>query len=115
MTKKTIQTAIDGTFDFTFDFLEKCSTTTSRAGHTVKRVALLHKKGVDDEVIALQMTKNSGTGTTYTKHDILAMINLFQDCKSKAPITEAQTTVLINDQKQFGNKSLGDEGNLALA
>ena len=50
--------------------LDKVQTPTSRAGHTVHRVAMMLGNDVDPDVIALQMSKNSATGRTYTATEV---------------------------------------------
>lgn len=92
--------------DKTVDTLEKLQSPASRAGHSTERVAKLSKAGVDSEVIALQMTKNSKTGQLYTKDDILTLKKLYNDCEIKVAITRAQTTALMNDQNK--NEKVAD-------
>lgn len=86
--------------DKIFDTIEKQGSPASRAGHSTERVAKLSKAGVDHEVIALQMTRNSKIGQVYTKDDILTLKKLYNDCETKVAITKAQTTALMNDQNK---------------
>ena len=86
--------------DKTADAFEKLGSPASRAGHSTERVAKLSKAGVDPEVIALQMTKNSKIGQVYTKDDILTLKKLYNDCEAKVVITRAQTRALMNDQNK---------------
>lgn len=85
--------------DTAADLLEKISTPGSRAGSTVERVGKMLEEDVDLEVIALQMTKNSATATPYTVDDVMAYGHLYQDSKTRAPVTAAQTRALIKDQR----------------
>ena len=80
--------------------LDKVQTPTSRAGHTVHRVAMMLGNDVDPDVIALQMSKNSATGRTYTATEVKMLGELYNDCKTKSPIKASQTKVLIRDQKE---------------
>jgi hypothetical protein len=80
------------------DLLEKVSSPASRAGSTVERVGKMMEAGVDPEVIALQMTKNSSNGNVYTSSDVDAYGMLYQDAKTRAFITAKQTTALISDK-----------------
>ena len=80
--------------------LDKVQTPTSRAGHTVHRVAMMLENDVDPDVIALQMSKNSATGRTYTATEVKMLGELYNDCKTNSPIKASQTKVLIRDQKE---------------
>ncbi|WP_156826618.1 hypothetical protein [Marinobacterium rhizophilum] len=93
--------AIDGTKkakDWTKDQIDKVSTPASRSGNVVNRVARLVDAGVDPDVIALQMRKNSPRGNTYHKRDIYAYYKLYEDTKTRAPLTEKVTRALKNDE-----------------
>ncbi|MBD2779896.1 hypothetical protein [Xenorhabdus szentirmaii] len=93
--------------DFSNDVLEKISSPSSRAGSTVERVGKMVESGVDPDVIALQMTKNSPNETTYTAADVKTCNNIYKDAKTKVVITSEQARSLINDQKN--ESSSGDE------
>lgn len=80
--------------------LDKVQTPTSRAGHTVHRVAMMLENDVDPDVIALQMSKNSATGRTYTATEVKMLGQLYNDCKTKSPIKASQTKALMRDQKE---------------
>ncbi|HEJ5651575.1 TPA: hypothetical protein SL741_000299 [Pseudomonas aeruginosa] len=86
--------------DGSADLIEKVATPASRAGSTVERAGRLLEEGVDAEVIALQMTKNSPTGKHYTEAKVLAFGELYEDSKTKAPLTAKQTRALIKDQRE---------------
>ena len=101
--KNIANTAIDNTTEF----FEKVSTPASRAGSVVERVGTLLEEGVDKDVIALQMTKNSPNRKKYTGAKVLALGELFEDSKTKVTITSAQSRALINDQRK-NNQNLGD-------
>ena len=58
-TQDTFNNVVDTVVDTGVDFLDKVSSPTSRAGSTVERAAKMTREGVDKDVIALQMTKNS--------------------------------------------------------
>ena len=80
------------------DLIEKVSSPASRSGSVVERVGKMRETGVDPEVIALQMTKNSPTAQTYTTNDVETCSKLYQDSKAKVVITSKQTRALIKDQ-----------------
>ena len=86
--------------------LDKVQTPTSRAGHTVHRVAMMLKNDVDPDVIALQMSKNSATGRTYTATEVKMLGKLCNDCKTKSPIKALQAKALIRDQKENPQETL---------
>ena len=88
------------------DVLDKVQTPTSRAGHTVHRVAMMLGNDVDPDVIALQMSKNSATGRTYTATEVKMLGELYNDCKTKSPIKASQTKALIRDQKEDSQEIL---------
>ncbi|SIO59845.1 hypothetical protein [Paraburkholderia phenazinium] len=81
------------------DLIEKVATPASRAGSAVERAGRLLEEGVDAEVVALLMTKNSATGKQYTEAKVLAYGDLYQDSKTKTPLTAKQTRALIKDQR----------------
>ena len=86
--------------------LDKVQTPTSRAGHTVHRVAMMLGNDVDPDVIALQMSKNSATGRTYTATEVKMLGELYNDCKTKSPIKALRTKALIRDQKENSQEIL---------
>ena len=88
------------------DLIEKVSSPASRAGSAVERAGRMLEENVDPEVIALQMTKNSPNGKRYTADKVLAYGDLYEDSKTKAPLTAKQTRAIIKDQRaQQGNDS----------
>lgn len=102
-TEKTVNAVNAATtvvIDTATDLLDKASNPTSRAGHTVERAAKLTREGVDPEVTALQMTKNSANNQTYTANDVNAFAKLYTDTETKVGITAKQTRALIKDQKK---------------
>ena len=94
---------------------ELTSTQTSRTGHAAARVASSLANGVDPEVIALQMTKNSqktnpDSPVTFTAAEMPTIAKLHAANKSRSALTKQQTGALIREQ------GLADtEGNLGLA
>lgn len=86
--------------------LDKVRSPTTRAGNTVERIGKMCKSGVDDEVIALQMTKNSSTNQKYTSQDVKALNKVYQDTMSRVLITKRQAESLIKEQK---NENVGLE------
>ena len=78
----------------------KTHTTTSRVGIAIERIVEMDKNGVDHDVVALQMTKNSDM--KFTANDIKAYCKMHKASTTKAPITKKQTEALINDQKLNG-------------
>jgi len=86
----------------TQDMLDKTSSTTSRIGHTVERVAKLVKGDVSKRAIAAQLSDNSRNGIEYTVADVETLSKLSQDCESKVGITAKQTLALLNDQTEDG-------------
>lgn len=81
------------------DLIEKVSSPASRAGSAAERAGRMLEEGVDPDVIALQMTKNSPNGKRYTAAKVLAYGDLYEDSKTKAPLTARQTRALIKDQR----------------
>lgn len=81
------------------DLIEKVSSSASRAGSAVERAGRMLEENVDPEVIALQMTKNSPNGKRYTVAKVLAYGDLYEDSKTKAPLTAKQTRAIIKDQR----------------
>ncbi|MCW9739050.1 hypothetical protein L2V80_05060 [Proteus mirabilis] len=79
------------------DALDKISSPTSRAGYTVERAAKMLAAGVCPEAIAAQMNKNSAQGNTYTPEQVTGFGNLYEDCKTKVPVSREAATALIND------------------
>ena len=100
-------TNVTGAFvDGAVDLIEKVSSPASRAGSAVERAGRMLEENVDPEVIALQMTKNSPNGKRYTAAKVLAYGDLYEDSKTKAPITAKQTRAIIKDQRaQRGDDS----------
>jgi hypothetical protein len=82
------------------DIFEKVSSPSSRAGAVVDRVGKMLNSGVDEEVIALQMTKNSPNGYPYTTEMVRCLGQLAHDSKSNVVITAKQGRALIDDQQQ---------------
>ncbi|WP_042339035.1 hypothetical protein [Paraburkholderia ferrariae] len=100
-------TNLTGAFvDGAVDLIEKVSSPASRAGSAVERAGRMLEEDVDPEVIALQMTKNSPNGKRYTAAKVLAYGDLYEDSKTKAPLTAKQTRAIIKDQRaQRGDDS----------
>ena len=108
MSQKFITSAIDGATDL----IEKVSSPASRAGFAINRVGEMLEAGVKPNVIALQMTENSPKGKQYTVAKVQAYGDLYEDAKTKAPITAAQSRALIEDQRtqpQSGDESATDQ------
>jgi hypothetical protein len=95
MSKKLTHSATDSVTDL----IEKISSPASRAGSAINRVGKMLEAGVTPTVIALQMTVNSPKGKQYTVAKVLAYGDLYEDAKTKAPITSAQSRALIEDQR----------------
>lgn len=92
---------IDSIKDAGTDLIEKASSPASRAGHTVERVGKMVEEGIDKDVIALQMTKNSRTGKTYNSTHVEFCADLYKESKAGAVLaTAAQTRGLIADQRE---------------
>jgi len=89
------------------DMIDKVSTPSLRAGYTIERVGKLLESGISPKVIALQMTETSAN-ERYTVSDVKTYGKLYQDVKTKVPITSKQTKALINDAKE-NNVSISDE------
>ena len=85
--------------DATTDLFEKVSSPRTRAGAVVERAGKMYTNGVDEEVIALQMTKNSPNGHRYTPGFVLELIQLAEDSQTRVVITAQQGRALILDQK----------------
>ena len=85
------------------DSLEKVLSPASRSGSVVERAGKMTEEGVDKDVTALQMTKNSPNGQKYTAKDVNAYAKLHNDSKTKVVITAKQARVLIKDQQKEAN------------
>jgi len=108
MPKKLINSVADSATDQ----IEKISSPASRAGSAIDRVGKMLEAGVNPNVIALQMTENSPKGKQYTVAKVQAYGDLYEDAKTKAPITAAQSRALIEDQHtqaQPGDESATDQ------
>ena len=79
----------------------KTHTQTSRTGITIERIISMYENGINIDVIALQITKNS-KNERYTPEDIKSYIKLGQDTKPKVLITKSQKESLEKDQKENG-------------
>lgn len=90
------------------DLLEKVSSPSSRSGSVVERAGKMTEEGVHKDVTALQMSRNSPNGQTYTERDVEAYAKLHEDSKTKVVITAKQARALIKDQQE--NKT--DTGDL---
>lgn len=86
--------------DQAVDTLEKCSSARSRAGNVVERVGKMVSGNVPRKVIALQLTENSRTGTTYDVEAVDVLYNVWKDSRSGTLITAKQTTALIEDARE---------------
>lgn len=60
----------------------------------------MREAGVDDDVIALQMSKQSANNNTYTKQDVQTLGKLYQDAKTKVVVTSKQASALIEDSTE---------------
>ncbi len=80
------------------DMVDKVSSPTSRSGNVLNRIATLSKAGLAPDVTALQMKKSSVNNYNYTPRDIAAFTKLYEDCKTKPPLTAQATRALIKDQ-----------------
>lgn len=89
----------------TTDLIDKVSTPSLRAGYTIERVGKLLENEVSPNVIALQMTETS-VNEKYTVSDVKTYGKLYNDVKTKVPITSKQTKALINDAKEQDNNVL---------
>ncbi len=89
------------------DTIDKFTTATDRAGHTIHRVGQLVDAGVSPATIASQLTDNSSNGITYTKDDVVTMSKVAIDSKTKVGVTKTQTAALIKDQKDNAPVAVG--------
>lgn len=97
--KKSRQNLLAAFADGATDVISRVSSPASRAGAAVERAGRMLEEGVSPDVIALQMRNNSPNGKHYTAADVLAYGDLYEDAKTKAPLTAAQARALINDQR----------------
>ncbi|HDR1859256.1 hypothetical protein M9414_01760 [Pasteurella multocida] len=102
----------DNKSDLIESVFDKLHTQTKRAGLVSERVANMLNNDVDPAVIALQLTKNSKTGKTYTEEGVLAIAAVFDDCKQSTVMSKKQTVSLIKDQQQE-QSSFSEESILA--
>lgn len=89
------------------DMYEKVASPRTRAGATVERVGKMRANNVDDEVIALQMTKNSPNGHTYTESDVQLLGRIYEDSKTRVLITAKQAKALVCDAREAKEPSIG--------
>ncbi|CAM3170239.1 hypothetical protein AB2359_11815 [Vibrio cholerae] len=108
--KSKVNNAIEKAADTVTDSIEAVMPATTKAGAVVNRVATMDKAGVDHEVIALQMTKNSARGNTYKKEEIPTLVKLYEDCKTRVPLSAKSARAIVKDQKK--NCSQKKEKNL---
>jgi hypothetical protein len=112
-TKKTkVQKVINKATDTATDSIEAIMPATTKAGGVVNRVASLDKAGVDHEVIALQMTKSSARGNKYEKEEIPTLVKLYEDCKTRVPLSAKSARKLVQDQGKYGSPQNGEEENV---
>ncbi len=98
--KTKVQKVIEKAADKVTDSIETIMPATTKAGSVVNRVAALDKADVDHEVIALQMTKKSARGHTYEKKEIPTLVKLYEDCKTRVPLSAKSARALVKDQEQ---------------
>lgn len=96
-----IEDFTNGVIDNTSELIEKVSSPASRSGSVVERVGTMCEEGVDLDVIALQMTKNSPNAKTYTIDDVKTCSKIYQDSKTKVVMTSKQARALIKDQHKI--------------
>lgn len=82
---------------------ELTSTQTSRTGHAAARVASALANGVDPEVIALQMSKNSqknnpDSPVTFAAAEMFTIAKFRAANKSRSALTKQQAGALIREQ-----------------
>ncbi len=91
---------INDVVDCVTSVVEKVSSPSSRAGSTIERAGKMLEADISEDVIALQMSKNSPNQETYSGDDVRAYGKLFEDAKTKVLLTAKQTRSLIKDQKE---------------
>lgn len=97
--KSKAQKVIEKAADTATDSIEAIMPATTKAGSVVNRVAAMDKAGVDHEVIALQMTKKSARGNKYEKKEIPTFVKLYEDCKTRVPLSAKSARALVKDQE----------------
>ncbi|EJG1722112.1 hypothetical protein ACLINW_000809 [Vibrio parahaemolyticus] len=110
--KNKAQKVINKAADTATDSIEAIMPATTKAGGVVNRVASLDKAGVDHEVIALQMTKNSARGNKYEKEEIPTLVKVYEDCKTRVPLSAKSARTLVQDQEKYGSQQKGEEENI---
>lgn len=108
--KAGLQKAADKTQD-TWEQLT--SDQTSRSGHTVQRVSAALKNGVDADVIALQLTKNSEKNNPdnpvkFSGDDVKVIDKVYEANVSRVALTKQQTSELINLQEGVSEAPRGN-------
>ena len=83
---------------------ELTSDQTSRTGYSAARVASALANGVDQEVIALQMTKNSEKNNPdnpvqFTGSEMPVIAKLYQANQTRSALSKKQVGALISEQK----------------
>lgn len=81
------------------DFIDKVSTPTSRAGHSLKRVAAALDEGVSPGALAVQIADTTKGKLVPTADQIRFLGKVFEACKTRPLITASQTRGLINFQR----------------
>ncbi|HHT7473893.1 TPA: hypothetical protein ACT15G_005684 [Raoultella planticola] len=100
--KNKVEQVIDTVVGTSADVLDKVSSPSSRAGNTVERAAKMAEAGVASAAIAAQLSSGSSTGHQYSTAEVDTLIVLFEDCKTKAPLTKKASLALIDDAKENG-------------
>ncbi|WP_071582770.1 hypothetical protein [Klebsiella variicola] len=109
MTKKNkVDQAVDAVVNTGSSLLDKVSSPSSRAGSTIERAARMAEAGVAKTAIAAQLSSGSATGHQYSTAEVDTMVVLFEDCKTKVPLTKKASQALINDAKD--NICTDDDG-----
>ncbi|MBB1352670.1 hypothetical protein [Pseudoalteromonas sp. SR45-5] len=107
--KNKVQKVIEKAADKATDSIEAIMSATTKAGSVVNRVAALDKAGVDHEVTALLMTKNSARGNKYEKEEIPTLVKLYEDCKTRVPISAKSARAIVKDQEKNGSQQKQEE------
>jgi hypothetical protein len=100
--KNKVDQAVDAVVNTGSSLLDKVSSPSSRAGNTIERAAKMAAAGVAKTAIAAQLSSGSSTEHQYSTDEVDTMVVLFEDCKTKAPLTKKASQALIEDAQDDG-------------
>lgn len=110
--KTKVQKAINKAADTATDSIEAIMPATTKAGGVVNRVASLDKAGVDLGGRRIIKKKSSARGKKYEKEEIPTLVKIYEDCKTRVPLSAKSARKLVQDQEKYGSQQKGEEENV---